>query len=174
MAFATPRSDVITNLDEIELVSNWGTKMENDEKIPSVLSYSKPSAAKEEQFGANLSNDAVTMVNTKLDLDVQETKLAELESLIAALEGMKNLQFSNVKKQGGRPGYSWKSAEDIVTDYLEKVFQAFSKFLDKLFREFSPKLKQEVPMDLVITVPVVSATLVRAPLILTTSTAMVV
>jgi hypothetical protein len=156
IAFATPNGDLAV-LDEIELVTNWGSGMDNDQKIPSVISYSPASRANEQQFGSNISEDAIAMVNTKLELDVQDSKLAELESLIQALEGMKNLNFSNVRQCKGSPGFTWKSAEAIVTDYLTKVFKAFSLYLDKRFPEYRAGLQEMMPVDVVITVPVVSA-----------------
>jgi molecular chaperone DnaK (HSP70) len=128
--------------------------MNNEQKIPSVYSYSPPTAANEQQFGYDLSPSAVAMVNTKLELDTQDTKLAELESLIHALEGMKNLSYANVRRSDGNPGFSWKSSEEIVTDYLTKVFEAFSHYLERVFPKFSGTMKENYPVDLVITVPV--------------------
>jgi hypothetical protein len=128
--------------------------MDNDPKIPSVISYS-PSSGEEQQWGKSLSPDSVTMINTKLELDVQDNKTDELELILAVLEGMSNLNFQHVKASRGYPEYTWKNPEEIVTDYLTKIFQ----YLDKEVDKFSPQLRAQLPVDIVITVPVVSSTL---------------
>jgi hypothetical protein len=126
--------------------------MTNDVKIPSVISYSiTHSEIKERQFGADLSPDAITMVNTKLELDVQETRLDELNLIIQVLDGMKDLGFDHIKASKGMPEYTWKNPEAIVTDYLKK---AFEPFLDAT--EYMAAIRALAPVDVVITVPVVS------------------
>jgi hypothetical protein len=131
--------------------------MNNDEKIPSVVSFSPNSSAKNErQFGFDLSEDAVVMVNTKLELDVQPTKMDELESLLHGLKGMDNLNFRQVEQCDGEPLYSPKDPESIATVYLTKVFNAFVAFLDKEFKvEVSSEMRRNMAIDLVITIPAV-------------------
>lgn len=92
------------------------------------------------------------MINTKLELDVQDNKTDELELILAVLEGMNNLDFSNVKASRGYPEYTWKSPEEVVTDFLTKVFQVVEKELNK----FSAEILSRLPVDIVITVPVMS------------------
>jgi hypothetical protein len=133
------------------VIDNWGKQMDNDVKIPSVISYS-PSQDGEQQWGKSLSPDAVTMINTKLELDVQDNKTDELELILAVLEGTSNLSFQHVRASKGYPEYTWKNPEEIVTDYLTKVFQ----YLDKRVDRFSPELRAQLPVDIVLTVPVVS------------------
>jgi hypothetical protein len=129
---------------------NFGNKMDSAEKIPSKISYSPCSGAAEEQFGADISPEGVTMVNTKLELDYQETKSEELDLIIQVLEGMNDLDFGHVKAAKGYPGYTWKGPEDVVTDYLEKVFYAFENATQHLEEN-----KRTAPVDILITVPVV-------------------
>lgn len=150
VAFATPRSDD-ASLEDIEIVTNWGSQMGNHNKIPSVYSYSPASSAGEQQWGVSLSPDAVTMVNTKMELDVQDKKLDELELILQVLDGTSNLEFAAVKKSRGYPEYTWKNPEEIVTDYLTKVFQ----HLNQSFEHFGSHLKARLQVDVVITVPVV-------------------
>jgi hypothetical protein len=150
VAFATPKFDD-ASLDQISIVEDWGPKMGNHHQIPSVFSYSPASAAGEQQWGASLSPDAVTMVNTKLELDVQDSKLDELELMLQVLDGTKNLSFENVKASKGFPEYPCKSPEDIVTDYLTQVFQC----LNQAIADFGPDLIAQIPVDIVITVPLV-------------------
>lgn len=150
VAFATPRSDLI-KLDDIELVDDWGPNMGLTSKVPSVYSYSPPTEAGEQQWGSSLSPKAVAMVNTKLELDVQENKLDELELIIQVLDGTKNLDISEIKRSHGYPEYTWKSPEEIVTDYLTKIFQ----YLYQRFEVFGDRLRSTILVDVVVTVPVV-------------------
>jgi hypothetical protein len=128
---------------------NWGKDMGNDVKVPSVVSYSPCSDLEEQQFGASLSPEAVAMVNTKLELDAQDTRLDELDLILQALEGMKDLDFEHVQRAQGYPGYTWKGPEDIVTDYLTIAFAHFEKAT-----EYLTEIKMNVPVDIIITVPV--------------------
>lgn len=102
-------------------------------------------------FGASLSPKAIAMVNTKLELDAQDTRLDELDLLIQVLDGMENLSFDHVKASRGYPGYTWKQPEDIVTDYLEKAFEHFWAST-----EYLALIRDTAPADIIITVPVVS------------------
>src|SRR5271168_2882894 len=143
VAFATPKLDK-ASLDEISIVEDWGPKMGNHHKIPSVYSYSPASPAGEQQWGTSLSPDAVTMVNTKLELDVQENKLDELELILQVLDGTKNLGFDNVKASKGYPDYTWKNPEDIVKDYMTQVFE----YLNQAVADFGPDLRAQIPVDI--------------------------
>ncbi|KAH0556986.1 hypothetical protein GP486_005225 [Trichoglossum hirsutum] len=149
VAFATPRSGN-ASLEDIEVLYKWGSNMGNHNKIPSVISYSPASAAGEQQWGASLSPDAVTMVNTKLELDVQANKLDELELILQVLDGTRNMGFANVKESQGYPEYTWKGPEEIVTDYLTRVSKCFKQAVSY----FGSHLKAKLPVDIVITVPV--------------------
>ncbi|ORY13860.1 hypothetical protein BCR34DRAFT_253204 [Clohesyomyces aquaticus] len=123
--------------------------MDNDVKVPSVISYSPCSEADEQQFGSSLSPEAVAMINTKLELDVQDTRLDELDLILQVLEGVKDLKFDNVKRAQGLPGYTWKAPQKIVADYLEKAFVHFKRATDYL-----AGIKNRIPVDVIITVPV--------------------
>jgi hypothetical protein len=136
-------------------VLDWGKKMGNHNKIPSVYSYSPTSSGGEQQWGASLSPEAVTMVNTKLELDVQDNKLDELELIMQVLDETCNLEFDNVKKLRGYPEYTWKDPEEIVTDYLAKVFQ----YLNNSVEYMSSHLRAKLAVDIVITVPVVCSSI---------------
>lgn len=140
-------------LSNIRVLLKWGLKMGNDVKIPSVISYSPCTDENEQQFGASLSPDAVAMINTKLELDAQDTRLDELDLIIQVLEGTENLNFEHVKRAQGYPDYTWKAPEDIVTDYLTKGFEHFERGTDYL-----TEIKNTVPVDIIITVPVVCLT----------------
>lgn len=127
--------------------------MENHDKVPSVVSYSRPSTAREQQWGSSLSPNAVTMVHTKLELDL-ESVAGELDLTLQVLDGMKNLNFLRImgdQEGDGIPAYSHKSPEEIVQDYLSRVFQ----YLGKVVEGFSTVLRVRIPTDIVVTVPTV-------------------
>lgn len=151
VAFATPNT-TNANLSDIEIMNYWGPQMGNHDKIPSVISYSPAGPVGEQQWGYSLSREAVTMVHTKLELDVQENKSDELDLLLQVLDGMKNLHFDHVIRSKGYPAYTWKVPEDIVTDYLTKVFE----YLEQAVSNFGPALKDQIPVDIVLTIPVVN------------------
>lgn len=124
--------------------------MANNAMIPSLISYSAPTGG-ERQFGTDLSPDAVAMVNTKVELDVQDTRSEELDLIIQVLDGMKGLNFDHIKENRGIPEYTWKTPEDVVTDYLTKVFESFWNATENM-NEF----RSANPVDIVVTVPLVS------------------
>lgn len=125
--------------------------MDNHDKVPSVISYSKCSTAGERQWGSNLSPDAISMVHTKLELGVQSV-LGELDMTLQVLDGMMDLNIGAIlrtTKDHDLPPYSHLSPEAIITDYLTKVFLWFEQELEK----FGPVFRRETATDLVITVP---------------------
>ncbi|PPJ50337.1 hypothetical protein CBER1_05919 [Cercospora berteroae] len=60
---------------KIEVVRNWGRSMGNMDKVPSVISYSFPG---EPEWGSNISGDALTLINQKLELELPEKRVDEL------------------------------------------------------------------------------------------------
>lgn len=127
--------------------------MVNQGKVPSVYSYSQPTAAMEQQWGGSVSPDAVAMVHTKLELDLGTTN-DELDIITQSLDGMGDLSFEHLKTPigvGGLPQYTYTSAEEIVTDYLVKVFEYVRGLVDT----FSEAVRGRFPTDIVITIPTV-------------------
>lgn len=124
--------------------------MRNSDKVPSVITYSLPSSEREQQWGSDLSPEAVAMVHTKLELDVQNVA-DELDLIIESLEGMKNLHFDHIISSRGFPAYMQKSPEEIVTDYLTKVFQ----FLLGNVESFASEWRCNLFTDIVATIPTV-------------------
>ena len=150
VAYATPRFDD-AKLDEIKIVSDWGAGMGSDDKIPSIYSYS-PAPEGQRQWGADITEDAVTMVNTKMELRTQDDKMDELELLLQVLNRTCNLDFETIKAQRCHSRYLVKSPNEIVTDFLSKVFRHLYDHHDHL----GPLLRSLMPVDIVIAVPVVS------------------
>jgi hypothetical protein len=153
VGYATPASNV-ASLEDMEIVTYWGPQMGNSDKVPSVISYSATSqdanGVNHQQWGDSLSTDAVAMINTKLELDIG-TVSEELDIVSSMLKGMKDLDFEYIKNAAGLPEFPWKSPEDIVTDYLEKVFDYLIQTVD----EFSPEVRGRFPVDIVVTYPTV-------------------
>jgi hypothetical protein len=149
VAYGTPRGRGLP-LDEITPVTDWGPQMGNHDKIPSVYSYSTPSENLEQQWGLSLSNGAVSMVNTKLELDVNDVR-TELDIILQTLNGMQNLNFEYIKEARGFPAYPWQTPRQIVTDYLTEVFANLLKAVSRFTKEF----RAQTPVDIVVTVPVV-------------------
>ncbi|KAF2127870.1 hypothetical protein P153DRAFT_432314 [Dothidotthia symphoricarpi CBS 119687] len=150
VAYATP-SGAQCALDQIDVMTDWGPQMDNHDKVPSVISYSRPSQATEQQWGSNLSADAVSMVHTKLELGLQDV-LGELDMTLQVLDGMMDLNFDAMMMSRGNqdlPPYSHKSPEAIVTDYLTKVFE----WLEQEVEKFGSVLRKHTATDIVVTVP---------------------
>jgi len=139
----------------IQVIDDWGKNMSNTEKVPSTISYTETISG-EAQWGYDLSSDALTMVHTKLELDVQDRKSDELEMILHNLDGMMDLDFSYVKATGGKPAYSPKKPDYIAKDYLEKVFKRVMSYIHEYFKGFGLEEAdlQTMPVDIVFTVPV--------------------
>ncbi|KAF2658712.1 hypothetical protein K491DRAFT_755999 [Lophiostoma macrostomum CBS 122681] len=145
VSFATPLGDTCS-LDEIDVNSEWDPGMSNEPKVPSVISYP------EQEWGDKVGANSIVMVHTKLELDVGEVD-DELDLLLQTLDGMKDLSFRHLRAtemMGGRPAYTQKSSEEIVTDYLSKILQCIIPQIDA---KISQELRHIIPTDIVITVP---------------------
>jgi molecular chaperone DnaK (HSP70) len=147
VAYATPTGRR-SQLRETDVITDWGDQMGILDKIPSVYSYSPSTAKGEQQWGLSISEDAIAMVNTKLELDLHDVP-EELDIVLHALDGMKNLHFQHIKAAGGLPAFTWKGPEDIITDYLRKVFA----YLLQAVAQFSEEFRAQAPVDIVVTVP---------------------
>ncbi|CAO2656251.1 Nn.00g050540.m01.CDS01 [Neocucurbitaria sp. VM-36] len=147
VAYATPSGNRCV-LNEITVKDDWGAQMGNHDKVPSVISYSVPSEMMEQQWGSSLSPQAVSMVHTKLELGIQKLQ-GELDMTLQVLDGMKDLDFSRMMTANGIPAYSHKSPEEIVTDYLAKVFE----YLDLTVNNFNEAFRRHTATDIVVTVP---------------------
>jgi hypothetical protein len=131
---------------------DWGEKMDNSDKIPSVISYSnKTKEGQEANWGSNLAPGAIAMKHMKLRLDAQSVS-AEIDFLLQLLDGTRNLEFENIRHSRGMPDYTDKAPEDIVLDYLTKVFEHVLHLVDG----WTKHVKESIPTDIVITIPVVS------------------
>lgn len=135
----------IAQTSHIELMQDYGERMSNQLKVPSVYSYSLCNKG-EKQWGLDVSEGAVTMVNTKMQFDVQERKLDELETTLQILQGTGFLDFNHVKNAGKHSGYTWKAPVEVAADYLTKVRERICLALSHVIAR--------VEIDIVVTVPV--------------------
>ena len=152
VAYATPLGDT-SNLNDIDAVTDWGKRMDNHDKVPSVKSYSNRTEAGQAQWGSDLSPGAVAMVHTKLELDIGQVS-EELDLILQSLKGMRNLNFQHIQTSTGLrglPEYPYKSPEEITTEYLTNVFQ----YLERVVTSFSEVLRRTISTDIVVTVPTV-------------------
>ena len=78
------------------MINISGDEMSNSERIPSVISYSPASEMQERQWGSDLSSNAVAIVDTKLELELQDSS-GELDLILKALDGMHNLDFQYIR-----------------------------------------------------------------------------
>ncbi|KAL5328743.1 hypothetical protein ACEPPN_002247 [Leptodophora sp. 'Broadleaf-Isolate-01'] len=148
VAIATPVGSV-ADLEEINIIQDWGSSMCNNHKIPSVISYSAARTKEHErQWGSDLSPQAIAMLHTKLQLEVYHTT-AELGFISNALDLLGNINFQYIKDSGNAPNYLDKEPEQIIQDYLTKVVEHL--FQD--VRYFTPALIALMPVDIVATVP---------------------
>ncbi|KAK0125658.1 hypothetical protein ONS95_000339 [Cadophora gregata] len=146
VAIATPTGSS-AYLDEIDVVQDWGPGMWNQQKIPSIISYSTGTERLERQWGADLSLQALAMVHTKLQLDVTDTA-SELELISERLEGIHDLDYQYIPGSAGDT-YTRKGPEDIVQDYLARVVD----YLLQTIPSFTGELRLRVPIDIVATIP---------------------
>jgi hypothetical protein len=150
VAYATPYGDRVP-LNEVTIVQNWVHRQSNSDKIPSVFSFSERSEEMEQQWGFDLSPGAVAMVQTKLELDHQ-TVDQELELLMQNLEGMHNLDTSYIIEAEKSPVFTYKSAEEVVTEYLTRIFEYVLSTVER----FNKKVLENTSTNIVITIPTVN------------------
>ena len=123
--------------------------MSNQQKVRTMISYAKAENGVA-QWGTDVSDNAPTMVNTKLELEPQDSRFDELDLTLHVLKGTGNLAFEHMRKAGVNPAYPWKAPRLIVADYLTKIFECARKTvgIDQL-------AYTRTPVDIVVTVPVV-------------------
>ncbi|KAF2168394.1 hypothetical protein M409DRAFT_53083 [Zasmidium cellare ATCC 36951] len=136
------------NLANIEVISDWGPRMSNLEKVPSVISYSQPRNG-EKQWGTDISEGAVTMVNQKLELELQDSRLDELDLTLYVLKGTNYLAFEHIRDAGAHPDFTYNTPEEVVTDYLWRLFKRTRQAINE-----EQIIVTNTKIDLVVTVPV--------------------
>lgn len=122
-------------------------------KVPSVISYS-PAEGGQAQWGYETSG--TEMVWTKLQLE-EQGRLDELELVLKALDGMANLDLTQIVGSRGLPAYPSKEPVEIVTDYLTLFREHFVETdLRGVNSAIGAPLLRRTPIDIVLTCPIVS------------------
>jgi hypothetical protein len=140
-------------LDKIKVNMVYPGPGTNTDKVPSVISYTEPSNKAEKQWGSDLSDNAVVMINQKLELEVRSLS-EELDLIISTLDRVHDLNFGHVKKSPPSPEYTTKGPDLIVLDYLRKVFNHVLPEIDKFVGR--SQMRDILPVDIVATIPAVS------------------
>ena len=94
------------------------------------------------------------MVHTKLQLDVGSTS-NELDHILEALDGVHNLSFQYVKSTEGLPRHTLLGPEEIVKEYLERVYHYLIGSNSDSLSDFEAELRARTPVDIVVTIPAV-------------------
>lgn len=139
-------------LGDVHVLQDWTSRMNNQAKVPSVISYVR-TAKGDVQWGSDITADAVTMVNTKLELEPQATLFEELDLTLHVLKSTENLSFDHIRKVGPEPAFTSRAPAQIVTDYLTMVAKCEGK---RKAINVEQLARTNTPVDIVITVPVVS------------------
>ena len=84
--------------------------MSNQQKVRSTIAY----LPNQIQWGSDISDGIPTMVNTKLEFELQPNRYDELELTLHVLNGTGNLSFDNVRTSGLDPAYTSKSPDEVV------------------------------------------------------------
>lgn len=119
--------------------------MSNQLKIPSVISYSLAMNG-EKQWGMDIAEGSVTMMNTKIQFDLQKQRLEELEMTLQVAQGFGFLDINHVKNAAHISGYTWRSPVEVATDYLSRVRERICLALSRVI--------SRVEVDIIITIPV--------------------
>ncbi|KAH8732201.1 hypothetical protein GQ44DRAFT_766352 [Phaeosphaeriaceae sp. PMI808] len=149
VAYATPLGTVCP-LEEITVRKIWGQGMNAQDKVPSVISYDK-SNGDYQQWGSSIDPNSIVLIHKKLELCLHPLQ-GELDLAVQLLDKMKDLHFENIlleKADGKIPEFACKSPEEIICDFLTKIFT----YLDREVNKFSDAFRSLTTTDLVITVP---------------------
>lgn len=119
-------------------------------KVPSEIAYA-PSAAYNAQWGYDIGAGVFKLCRTKLELE-QQDRLEELDLILKALDGMKNLDIDHIVKSKGLPAYPTKTPTDIITDYLSMVREHI--ITEDLIPALGAVFERD-PIDLVLTCPTI-------------------
>jgi hypothetical protein len=143
---------------ELNLVQDWPGNA-NTQKVPSEISYSL-ATDNTTQWGGDFSPDSTKLQWTKLELDEQK-RSDELNTILDALKGTNNLDFSIIQQSQGMPSYPAKDPVDVIADYLEKVRESLWR---DLLSTVGAVVLDTIPVDLVFTVPAVRRSICETPI----------
>jgi hypothetical protein len=127
-------------IDDVDILLNWGGDMDNYDNVPSVIAYMHGDQNIElasTEWGRNISPDSLIIRNARIGLEPRDTNLPS--------DSYTTVQREYLDSVLARAG---KSAEQVVADYLGKVF---SHFIQQCY--LWPCMFAELDIDLIITAP---------------------
>ncbi|EME41241.1 hypothetical protein DOTSEDRAFT_46279, partial [Dothistroma septosporum NZE10] len=116
VTFTTTHSEH-ADLAKISVLMDWTPKVSNQQKFRSVISCASPT----QEWDSDISEDAVTTVRTKLELEHRNTRLAEVNLTLRILRGSGCLGLEHIRKSGPSPAFATRTPVQTVTDYLTEV-----------------------------------------------------
>lgn len=138
-------------LDKIILFRNWPEI--DGKKVPSAYSYSPTSNDSGcKQWGYSIDENSKVLRWTKMDLEPRTAgkELKVVRDLLNGLDLMRKLQQDkDAVIRNDVPRYITKRSEDIVQDYLTKVFMEWYKYM----RGEGQYTLEQIPLDIIITHP---------------------
>ncbi|KAK3683332.1 hypothetical protein B0T22DRAFT_245329 [Podospora appendiculata] len=144
--------DLNALVDDIRVLSRWPTSDSTTEspKVPSEISYS-PSPKGCLQWGHDIDDGSRVLKWTKLELEENRDRGAELKTLAETLYGLRLLDLSeSAVIDNNIPRHLAKEPEDIVRDYLEFIAE---QTLEEIHDEVGKKVPENIPIDMIVTHP---------------------
>ena len=136
------------DLDDIHVVQNWPGASEV--KVPSLISYSN-SKMRLAQYGYSIDDDSEVLSKTKLELEENTDRGAELTTFTQTLHGLASLRLNDANAIAGLiPRHLAMNSEDIVQDYLERIADVT---YDDMVNTLGRAVPEQIPIDMVITHP---------------------
>jgi hypothetical protein len=102
------------SLDYIDAIRDWGPRMSNTQAVPSLMGYPPQNGQCERGWGKDISATAIVIQNARLGLQT-------LSGTGSEEEDPKEKRLREALRYIGR------SAEQVVTDYLRRVFYCLQK-----------------------------------------------
>jgi molecular chaperone DnaK (HSP70) len=133
---------------EVLYLKEW-QPMYSEAKVPSVISYS-PTPAHFSNWGASVDPKALKMSWTKLQLD-EQSRSQELDWILDALQNMKG-SLESLSQNKRMPPYPANNPVDVVSDYLKHIREVVVKYLRVRYQAVFDNL----PKEIVVTIPAVS------------------
>lgn len=146
--------------DDNDLPQRQVHSVQSGGKVPSVISYAISGDGRA-NWGYDITPGSLKIMYTKLELEPQ-TKPEELDLIIEALDGMKNLNFQEwTSTMNSTEAYTSRTPEQIVLDYLQRMFRPVIAYLLGP-NSLTPEYLRTVPVDIVMTVPAVSSRIINS------------
>ena len=152
VAYAKTTGSDDLDLENIYVVTTWDG--EEQDKVPSQFSYSETPNFKK-QYGYDIDDGSDVLARTKLEFEDGDDRLRELKAFTDTLYGLSKIELTDEAAISSEiPEHLSKNAEDIVEDYLREVAEVVRVHITTTFGKRVP---DQIPIDMIITHPAVSA-----------------